>query len=53
MGEAVSGFFAGTGLIDVVILVTFIEWAALVFWRRFTGRGMSSTNIRIMLFPGI
>ncbi len=53
MGNAVSEFFAGTGLIDLVISVTFVEGVLLGLWNIRTGRGPRSWEVWLMLMPGI
>ena len=53
MGEAVGGFFAGTGLVDFVIAVTWVEAALLVLWRVRTGRGLPVPDVLAMLLPGM
>ncbi len=45
--------FSGTLLIDIVIAVTLLEWAVLSWWRRRTGRGISTTELRHTLFAGL
>jgi len=53
MGDAVSGFFAGTGLVDFVIAVTWAEAALLVLWQVRTGRGVPVQDVLAMLLPGL
>jgi len=40
-------------LIDLVLLFTLAEAAALVFWRRYHGHGLRPTEILRMLLPGV
>lgn len=49
MGELVSG----TLLIDIVIGVTLVEWAALSWWHRRTGRGIPMAELRPTLLAGL
>jgi len=53
MGNAASGFFAGTGLVDFVIAVTLVEAALLVLWNVLTGRGIPVRDVMGMLLPGM
>ncbi len=53
MGNAASGFFAGTGLVDFVIAFTFVEGALLSLWNFRTGRGMPLRDVWTMLLPGM
>ena len=44
---------SGSGLIDLVIIATLVEWAALVLlWQR-SGRGVPSGMLAWMLLPGL
>jgi hypothetical protein len=52
-GKIVREIFAGTLLIDIVISVTLIEWAALYFWHRRTGRGVAMSEVRLTLLAGL
>ena len=49
MGDGVEKFFAGTGLIDVVLAATLLEWMALEMWWRITGRGLNPVELRFHL----
>ncbi len=43
----------GTGLIDIVIIATLIEWVVLVvLWKR-CGRGVSPGVLNWMMLPGL
>ncbi len=53
MENATNGFFAGTGLVDFVIAVTFVEGLLLSFWNLRTGRGMPLRDVWNMLLPGV
>ena len=45
--------FSGTGLIDVVIAATLLEWAALSWvWRR-KRRGLEPLALALTLLPGL
>jgi len=46
-------FFTGTGLIDVVIVATLMEWAALsMLWRR-KRQGLEPLSLSLTLLPGL
>ena len=51
--SAASGFFAGTGLVDFVIAVTFVEGMLLSLWNMRSGRGMPLRDVWTMLLPGM
>ena len=53
MANATGGFFAGTGLVDFVIAVTFVEGVLLSLWNVRTGRGMPVRDVLGMLLPGM
>lgn len=53
MGNAASEFFAGTGLIDLVIFITFLEGVFLGLRNIRTGRGPRSWEVWLMLMPGM
>ena len=53
MENVANGFFAGTGLVDFVIAVTFVEGVLLSLWNLRTGRGMPLRDVWAMLLPGI
>ena len=53
MGDGVEKFFAGTGLIDVVLAATLLEWMALEMWWRITGKGLDPVNLRLVLLAGL
>ncbi len=53
MGNATGGFFAGTGLVDFVIAVTFVEGVLLALWNVRTGRGIPVRDVLAMLLPGM
>lgn len=53
MDNTASSFFAGTGLVDFVIAVTFVEGVLLSLWNLRTGRGMSMRDVWTMLLPGM
>ena len=53
MGNAASGFFAGTGLIDFVVAFTFVEGVLLSLWNLRTGRGIPMRDVCTMLLPGM
>ena len=53
MGNATGGFFAGTGLVDFVIAVTFVEGVLLSLWNVRTGRGIPVRDVLAMLLPGM
>ncbi len=44
---------SGTHLIDLVIVVTLVEWAALVWLWRSSGRGVAPGMLNAMLLPGL
>ncbi len=48
-----SGFFSGTGLIDIVIGCTLLEWLGLFAWHRFTGRGLAPIALSLSLLAGL
>ena len=48
-----SGFFSGTGLIDIVIACTLLEWLGLSVWYRYSGRGLAPTELRLTLLSGL
>ena len=51
--EPVGSLLTGTHLIDLVIIATLVEWAALVLlWKRF-GRGVPPGMLSWMLLPGL
>jgi hypothetical protein len=41
------------GLIDLILIFTVLEGAALILWRRHTGRGLSTAALGLMLLPGL
>ena len=45
--------FSGTLLIDIVISVTLVEWGLLSWWRRRTGRGIPTSELRGTLLAGL
>ena len=48
-----ASLLSGTALIDLVILATLVEWAALTaLWKR-RGRGVSPGMLSWMLLPGL
>jgi hypothetical protein len=48
-----EGIIAGTGLIDLVIAATLIEWVALLLlWRR-KRRGLPEVALSLTLLPGL
>lgn len=53
MGHILQAIFSGTLLIDIVIAVTLLEWAALSWWHRRTGRGVSLAELRPTLLAGL
>ena len=53
MGDGVEKFFAGTGLIDVVLAATLLEWMALEMWWRITGKGLDPIELRLVLLAGL
>lgn len=53
MGDALSEFFAGSGLIDLVMGVTVLEMLFLEVWLRRTGRRDALLQVRLMLVPGL
>ena len=53
MGDGVETFFAGTGLIDVVLAATLLEWMALEMWWRITGKGLDPIELRLVLLAGL
>ena len=53
MGNAGSGFFAGTGLVDFIVVVTFVEGVLLSLWHLRTGRGIPVADVWTMLVPGM
>ncbi len=53
MGNAASEFFSGTGLIDLVIFITFLEGVFLGLRNIRTGRGPRSWEVWLMLMPGM
>lgn len=46
-------FFSGTGLIDVVLVATLLEWVVLEIWWRRTGRGLNPVEMRLVLLAGL
>ena len=48
-----NGFFAGTGLIDIVIAATVLEWLALELWFGRRGRALKVADLRLNLFSGL
>ncbi len=48
-----TNFFTGTGLIDVVIVATLVEWAVLVMLWRQRERGVPPGVLAGMLLPGL
>jgi hypothetical protein len=48
-----EAIFSGTLLIDIVISVTLLEWGALYWWHRRTGRGISMIELRPTLMAGL
>ena len=53
IGDGVEKFFAGTGLIDVVLAATLLEWMALEIWWRITARGLNPVELRLVLLAGL
>ena len=53
MGDGVEKFFAGTGLIDVVLAATLLEWMALEIWWRRMGCGVNPVDVRLVLLAGL
>lgn len=51
--ESVDAFFAGTGLIDVVIAATVLEWLALELWFGRRGRALVVADLRLNLLSGL
>lgn len=48
-----EALFSGTRLIDVVIIATLLEWAALsLVWKR-TRRGLAPVTLSLTLLPGL
>lgn len=48
-----SGFFSGTGLIDVVIACTLLEWLGLWVWYRIKGSGLAPAALLLTLLSGL
>ncbi len=48
-----SGIFSGTGLIDIVIACTLLEWLGLFVWHRLTGRGLAPADLLLTLLSGL
>ena len=53
MGDALNEFFSGSGLIDLVMLITVLEMVFLEVWLRRTNRREALWRIRMMLLPGL
>jgi hypothetical protein len=53
MGVGVEKFFAGTGLIDVVLAATLLEWIALEIWWRRMGSGVHPVDVRLVFLAGL
>jgi hypothetical protein len=53
MGTKMSGFFSGTGLIDVVIACTLLEWLGLWVWYRIKGSGLAPAALLLTLLSGL
>jgi len=49
----VDGFFTGTGLIDLVIAATVLEWLALELWFGRRGRALAVADLRLNLLSGL
>ncbi len=51
--DAMEALLSGTGLIDIVIIATLIEWAVLtVLWKQ-RGRGVPPGVLSWMMLPGL
>ncbi len=48
-----SDIFSDTGIIDIVIACTLLEWCGLFLWYRFTGRGLAPVELRFTLLSGL
>lgn len=48
-----DGIFSGTGLIDVVIACTLLEWLGLFVWYRIKGTGLAPVELRLTLLSGL
>ena len=48
-----SDIFSDTGIIDIVIACTLLEWCGLWLWYRFTGRGLAPVELRLTLLSGL
>ena len=46
-------FFSDTGIIDIVIVCTLVEWCGLWLWYRYSGRGLAPVELRLTLLSGL
>ncbi len=51
--DVMDTFVIGTRMLDLVIVVTLIEWAALVMLWRHSGRGVPPGVLAWILLPGL
>ena len=48
-----SALFASGRIVDWVLALTAVEFAALVLWRRRTGRGIAAADLAFSLLAGV